>query len=900
MNPVRRLIRILARLVELAALRLLRIRNWALWRVHLPNSQDIDHINHALVPKAHPQMYLLHKWWARKPHNVVREYVETYTQPGDLVLDPFLGSGPTLIESLRTGRRAVGVDIDPLATFIARVTALHVDIDTLRDHFRKVQDAVRSDIEDLYTTKCPSCDIDVPMSHAIWADSYKCGDCGRETLRADPEEASTVNECVCGSRLESGTKVGSTILDIGYSCDVCIKRTGVRTRFLRKDPSSEDLQKLRDINKRPIPAWVPDDRLYYSNGRPFMKKEDAEYVTDLFEHRAVIALSLLYQAIDGLPKGPERDVLRLCFSSNLHSVSMLNMVHGKRWKKGTLPSRAWVIHSFYVPPLRIEFPVWYYFEERYDTFLAGKRESNEALNPTEGRSAKDVLDGRADFYTQTISSLELDQVLPDDSVDYVFTDPPYGGAIQYLELSTLYTSWLKGPTGQDFDQTWQDEITVNDKQNKDFDYYHRMLKAAFDKIFRVLKPGRYMTVTFHSTDIKVWNSILEAINLAGFELEKILYQPPPVKSIKAMMQPYGSAVGDYYIRFKKPASGRIEKVERDEAKYERTIVEAAKKILARRGEPTALTFILNGVMPELRDQNALLRGDRDIAAVLTDHLDEEFQLMDAVDDSGKVVGKKWWFKDPNVVPFINKLPLDERVEQAVIDILQSEIKVEFDEILSAVFERFPNALTPDQVSIKTVVDEYAEKTTGGQWRLRRQVELRQDQHSAMIRVLAGLGKKMGYKIWVGTREQRDSYEGTRLGELVDFDDLVLEGVSGQALDRLKHVDVLWVRDGRVRFLFEVENTTGITEALIRGSNLPYNCTRIVVLPEEREDLMSRKLDEPAFRERFDADGWRMMFYNRLASFWEENKSKARVMQSDFVDIIDTKAPVDEHGTDTLF
>ena len=113
---------------------------------------------------------------------------------------------------------------------------------------------------------------------------------------------------------------------------------------------------LYHIEAQPLPAWVPTDPLYYPDGRPFLKKEHSETVADLFDKRALMALGRLYEAIDNLPRGIERDLLKLCFSGNLHSVSRLNMVHGPRSETGMLPSRAWVIHSFYVPPLRIEFP----------------------------------------------------------------------------------------------------------------------------------------------------------------------------------------------------------------------------------------------------------------------------------------------------------------------------------------------------------------------------------------------------------------------------------------------------------------------------------------------------------------------------------------------------------------
>jgi hypothetical protein len=577
------------------------------------------------------------------------------------------------------------------------------------------------------------------------------------------------------------------------------------------------------------------------------------------------------------------------------------MVHGLRWRNGTLPSRAWVIHSFYVPPLRIEFPVWYYFAERYRTFTAGKAESNAALAPKEGKRVRDVLDRRADFALKCLNVIDLDREVDEDSVDYVFTDPPYGGAIQYLELSTLYTAWLRGPRGDDFDLHWEDEITINGSQGKNFGYYHQMLRTAFDHIFRALRPDHYMTVTFHSTTIRVWNSILEAISLGGFDLEKIVYQPPPVKSIKAMMQPYGSAVGDYYIRFHKPSRGRVASITRDEQLYERVIVSGATKIIARRGEPTPMTIILSGIVPELKEANALLKGDRDVADVLKRHVGKQFVLVDARDWTGEVVGKKWWLADPTSVPHLDKVPLSERLERAVLEVLRSEIIASFDEILQKVFIQFPNALTPDQVSIQALLAEYAEKTRDGRWRLNARLKERESQHSRMIRALAELGKKQGFAVAVGKREQHEVDDGLRLGDLASEPSLRLPGVSGRALNRIRQIDVLWYRSGeKIHALFEVENTTGITDALNRASNVPYDCAGYLVLPEERERFMLRKMRDPAFEDRFDVDRWRLIFYSKLEAFWERHRRRTRVTPGAFADIVSVPAAVDNSGHLQLF
>jgi hypothetical protein len=154
-----------------------------------------------------------------------------------------------------------------------------------------------------------------------------------------------------------------------------------------------------------------------------------------------------------------------------------------------------------------------------------------------------------------------------------------------------------------------DEITDNDQQNKDFEYYHKMLKAAFRAMYQVLKSGKYLIVTFHSTHIKIWNSIIKAVVLSGFNLEEIVYQPPARASAKGLMQPYGSAVGDYYIRFRKPeVENSFSDRKMDLESYEREVVFAAKKIIDSYGTTARTGIVFNlydNKIPDIRSMKKL-------------------------------------------------------------------------------------------------------------------------------------------------------------------------------------------------------------------------------------------------------------------------------------------------------
>ena len=100
--------------------------------------------------------------------------------------------------------------------------------------------------------------------------------------------------------------------------------------------------------------------------------------------------------------------------------------------------------------------------------------------------------------------------IPDDSIDYIFTDPPFGYNINYSELNFLWESWLKC-----FTNTGSEAI-ISKAQNKQLVDYQTLMQKGFEEFFRILKPNRWMTVEFHNSQNSVWNAIQEALNRAGF------------------------------------------------------------------------------------------------------------------------------------------------------------------------------------------------------------------------------------------------------------------------------------------------------------------------------------------------------------------------------------------------
>ncbi len=788
----------------------------------------VEDINYALVAKTHTPMYLMHKYWARKPHNVVSEYIKHYSKEGDVVLDPFSGSGVTAIEAIKLGRKAIAIDLDPMATFITKETAIPVDLKIFEEAFRNIEKKIKEKSYELYKTNCIKCRKESIVEAVIWE-------------KDEPKE-------------------------IRYTCN-CSKGTQW------KNVSGKDLKKLEEIENKSIPQWYPKNELIW-NSR--VNVRHGEKVYELFTKRNLLTLSMILNEIEKIEDEKIGELLKFTFSSALAQASKMVFVY--RMKGRNRDVGGWATRGYWVPDEYFEINAWNCFKERFNKILRGKEESNNLIKMyKEAKSFNELNDG-ANILIKTFNTLELDKIIPPNSVDYVFTDPPYGDAVPYLELDYMWSSWLK------FSPIFEDEIIISDSpaRDKTSEVYERMLKAAFNQVYKVLKPGKYMTVTFHNTDIKVWNAIISACIYAGFDLEKIIYQAPARTSAKGLLAPYGSAVGDYYIRFKKPEAERQSNLEQiDEERYKRIIVESAKRIIAERGEPTPYTFILNGIIVELKKEGALLSGKKNPDEVMKEFLNKEFVLVDVKDEKGKTIGKKWWFKDPSSVPYIEYIPLTDRVEMAIVEVLRRKVKVSFDDVLQGIFIKFPNALTPETQDIKELLQEYATPTKDGNWMLKQQVKARESEHSEMIYYLALLGKKAGFDVWIGQKEQGDSYNNERLSSFVTNKNPVWRFIPTINLDRVEKIDVIWHDEGRVRFEFEVENTTAITEAIVRGSNIPHDSVkRLIVIPEEREGLIFRKMKEPMLNENIIKNNWKFIFYKDVKQFFEKNKRSKKINLDD--------------------
>lgn len=791
----------------------------------MPEIKQIDYQIPALVhSKKEEPMYYIHKYWARKPHNVIAEYLTHYSNERDTILDPFAGSGVTALEAVKSGRKGIAIDLNPVASFITYCTAIETDLDLLKQNFQKVIAEIKDKVNDFYSTTCKKCGKPAMASHFVWQQNKK-------------------------------TKIEQPI-NVYYYCKECSKDIMV------KKPDLNDLKKIQKINKTKILAWYPKIKFKYPDGKRFLQLrhdmiQDAT-IEMLFTKRNLHLSALIFEAITDLPEESKKekivkDVLKLTFTAFIAKASKMNIINvGGYSSKG----RGWTLHFFWNPSEFIEQNPLTDFKNQFETTLSAKEQTNQ-IGYKIAKDFEELKTTDKNILILTTSALNLidennprNSVLEKDSIDYVFTDPPYGSSIQYYELSLLWNSWLG------FIENNEEEIIINKNQGKGFQQYDQLLLRAFKQIHKALKPEKYLIVTFHNEKIQIRNSLIRSVVYSGFDLKKILYQSPSKIPAKASLHPYGTPVGDYYIRFFKPKQN-VQKTEQqiDKSVQERIVVDAVTTVLAERGEPTSYAWILNTIDTKLIERGYnLLSNPEEIKSILDKHLGKEFIVVDA--QEGLNILKKWWFKNPDSISHLKAVPLSERVEEAIISVLRRNTIVSFDDVLKEIFLNFPNSLTPETQSIKVILSEYATKLPDGRWKTKLEL-VNNNHHQEKINELVKIGKSFGFEIW--TPDVVDSIRQNVLTKLN-------LSIPEEQLKKIREIDILWIKNNQIKYAFEVENTTQITEAISRVSNIPYKVERIILIPDEKERLLQSKFQNVMLKERIDKDNWRVILYSKFDDF----------------------------------
>jgi DNA modification methylase len=501
-------------------------------------------------------IYYMHTYWSKKPHDAIQQYIRHYTKPGDLVLDPFCGSGGTALAALMEGRAAIAIDLSPAATFITKNYCTPMDVDELQTVFEELKAKVKTEMDWLYETRCDRCDGQATTAYTVYSYVFQCPRCLTKLPLFDCPEVPAHTAAgkeksihICPLCLKKGheeeIKTSSQRFDpipvlVSYLCDEGCKPQRGERRHNDPDPKKKmyfekyDLVKIAEINGKNIPHWFPPHRMMNveSETEPWGDKWRAgtsnfRTVAGLFTTRNLWALALMKH------KNTESEFKDL-FNFTLTGASL----HCSKMAAHKEAGGGFMMGTYYIPQIFKERNVMNTFSRKFEENIQGFGISRVQ---------------ETGILISTQSATKMAQI-GNDVVDHIFTDPPYADKIQYGELNFVWEAWL------DFDTHWHDqEVIVNNVRNVTESDWASLMQQAMSECFRVLKPGRWISLCYHDTSEGTWQLLQDIMTEVGFipeRSEKSLFIDAGQKSYNQLVAEKVTK-RDLVINFRKPREGEI-------------------------------------------------------------------------------------------------------------------------------------------------------------------------------------------------------------------------------------------------------------------------------------------------------------------------------------------------------
>lgn len=627
-------------------------------------------------------IYNAHSYHTKVPPRSIIPYILHYTEPGDLVLDVFCGSGMTgvaaqmcanppadILEQFpelkdRVGPRACILnDLSPAACHIAYNYNTPVDVAALKREFERIKAAVKDEIDWLYGTEhyepavgfydpanvevasrlknppggrpkhtlieeseqtwelLPKAEVemrlgypvtDLPrddkwgdldvakvkqwvcipamMEFTVWSDTHRCE--GFVTLE-EPSVTAKGKTVMRKKKVPRGCGNEIVLWDVAvdpesrevmdfFACPHCqqkwkkgdiprIRSVPVLTRYeaenLRgksiaheRQVTRRELELIQEIDAKEIPNWYPqepwnDRREMWRGGH---RDAGIKTTADFYTRRSLRALALFWHHVAQLHEVRTRRALQFLLTSISSSYARTTRYNfGKRGNGG-------ITGTQYVASFTAEASLPRIVGNKWPDILP-------AVEAATRRGAACLV--------RRGSACQLTGI-PDDSLDYVFTDPPFGSNLFYGDCSFLWESWLGELTDLKQEAVWNKSVK-QDEGGKTLDDYGQIMAAAFKELFRVLKPGRWATVEFNNSDGKVFAVIKKAVSDAGFQIANMLLLDKAQKSFKQTKGASGEedvVDKDVLFNLHKPAVVRTE-VRAEDHDLEQQVADAVRQHL---------------------------------------------------------------------------------------------------------------------------------------------------------------------------------------------------------------------------------------------------------------------------------------------------------------------------------
>ncbi|MDR2426658.1 MAG: type I restriction enzyme HsdR N-terminal domain-containing protein [Endomicrobium sp.] len=539
----------------------------------------------------------VHGYFTRQVWNVVAEYIKNFTQKGDIVLDPFGGSGVTAIEALMNGRKAINIDLNPMAVFLVKSLISPVKVSELGAAFSQV-----------------------------------------------------------------------------------------KQEYIEKEPKTEKEIK-QSLKKYPLPRKLA-----------LPKSSDVDTVDKLFSDEQTAKLALLKSTILKQKDKNIRDSLLLIFSGIIGRANKTWYAVGGEFGGGESVFRYFRYRN---APQPSNLNIIKYFELRFKRILEAKKEIEYFINE------------------QTIDNIQIVKgtatdlsFIKNETVDYIYTDPPYGKKIPYLDLSVMWNAWLDLKVSE---EDYELEAIEGGEHNKTKEDYNELISKSIKEMYRVLKYDRWLSFVFAHKDPEFWHLIIDTAESCGFEYAGAVSQKNGQTSFKKRQNPFTVLSGQLIINFRKVKNPKSIMKANLGMKIADIVMQTIEGIIAKNNgaslEQINDELIIKGL--ELGFLDLLKKEYSDLTPLLLEKFDydEETEIYSIKEN------KK----------FTAQIDVKLRIKYYIISYLrrmERENKVvDFDEIVLNIMPLLKNGTTPKKQTILSVLEDIAYRSGKNGWTLRKNAQL---------------------------------------------------------------------------------------------------------------------------------------------------------------------------------
>jgi 16S rRNA G966 N2-methylase RsmD len=541
----------------------------------------------------------VHGYFTKQSWNVVAEYIKNFSKPGDLVLDPFGGSGVTAIEAMMNNRRTISIDINPMAVFMVKSLTAPIGQQELHDAFERVK---------------------------------------------------------------------------------------------------SDYQKIEPKTEKEISQAL---KFYpYPKGATLPSGSDVGTVERLFSKKQLAQLALLKSIIKKEKKANIRNTLLLMFSGLLTKANLTYHTTPTKPRAGQGDAAAFRYYRYRIAPKPVDIDLMTYFNHRYDKISKAKREMSYFINDGTINNAQ-ILKGTATDLS----------AIPNESVDYIYTDPPYGKKIPYLDLSVMWNVWLDLKVTKD---DYKLEAIEGGEQGKSKKEYNQLIAQSIREMYRVLKFDRWLSFVFAHKDPEFWHLIIDTAETCGFEYVGAVPQKNGQTSFKKRQNPFTVLSGQLIINFRKVANPKTIMKANLGMDISEVVMQTIEGVIAKNNGATLEQIndelIIKGL--ELGFLDLLKKKYNDLTPLLISNFDfhEETQTF--------TIRKGARFK--------TQVDVRLRIRYYLISYLrrmERENRVlSFDEIVLYILPLLKNGITPEKQTILNVLQDIGEHIGEESWKLRKDAQ----------------------------------------------------------------------------------------------------------------------------------------------------------------------------------